>query len=270
MANDLDRRRAAQVISPHAARLLRTEIRRYTSNLTLAPLADNNTTTSPTHCQGTPKGHFHCPASQVPKQVVALTDLEDPFGPWANSECIKITQRDLRRCGDDLDLLRQCAAERGADIFEPCPSPAHGAGASGANPCVAAGGHIIGIDKVTLQLQALWEGSKAERAKGHSSVPCVKGRWSNIDQLPQLFERRGAGGQRGHKVRTLSCSGSSTSVGSGTSSGSTSRVASRPTSRPVSRSGSNPIAGDAGTGVSSNPKRCFSTPLLLTCDIPDL
>lgn len=250
--------------------MLRREIRRSTSRLALAPLADDNATASPTsfpYCQGTPKGHFHCPATLKPKRVVALTELEDPFGPFANSECIKITQRDLRRCGDDLDLLRQCAAERDGDgrtLFEPCPSPAHGASACGASPCIAVGGRVVGIDKVTLQLQALREESEAEQARACNGLPCVKGRWSNMDQLPQLFERRGAG-KREFKGRTLCSSGSSTCIGSGASSTCTSQAASRPVSRP----GSNQMLGDA-PNVSSAHKRSLSTPSLSACELPDL
>merc|ERR1712232_1502999 len=97
------------------------------------------------------------------------------------------------------------AAERdndGRSLFEPYPSPAHGAIACGASPCVTVEGSVVGIDKVTLQLQALREKSAARACSG---LPCVKGRWSNMDELPQLFERRGAA-KRVHKSRTLASS----------------------------------------------------------------
>jgi hypothetical protein len=241
MTDDLHYR-TANGASPHGARP-----RRSTSNLTLAPLRDDNAAASPAHCQGTPKCHLR--DTQRRRRVVALTELEDPCSPWAKNECIKITQRDLRRCGDDLGLLRKCEST----IIEPFPSPVHDA---------AVGRRKVDMDCVALQLRTLGE---AEQTKDKTCSVRVKGRWSNmadIDRLPVLSDRRGVGEQRGLKVRTLSRSESSTSVSSGAPSCCTSRVASRPTSRPVSRAGSNQITGSR--------KRCLSTSALSESYLPDL
>jgi len=226
MANDFDSR-SRKVSLPHAALQLQKESQKLRGSLCSRGCArvDTDAMALP-YGQGTPNGQIHCKIFQAPQKVVRLTDLEDPVG------CSKDTERDLRRYGGNLGMLRQCAADHATDtsLFEPFPSPV----ACKTSPCGAAGGRITGTNNLALRLWSLKEGGPAQRKKESTILPRVEGRHADIDELPRVWERPGP---RGQERRDGLSSGSSTTACSRASSQCTNSAEYKLAKRPVSQRG---------------------------------
>jgi len=57
-------------------------------------------------------------------ELLPMADFERPFNQWSVDERVAVSERDLRRCGGDVALLRRCAARKGdCESVEPFPTP---------------------------------------------------------------------------------------------------------------------------------------------------
>jgi len=106
------------------------------------------------------------------RQVLSIEELKIPFSPWLAHEQILVRESDLHRCGDNLDLLKDCANGKLVDInMEPRPSPK---------------ATSIGTDRNVPDARALNSKLQSlERPRDRWTVD----RWSTKDPLPRVLGR---------------------------------------------------------------------------------